>query len=93
MKRIIFSAILLALGSGVEAQNKKITRIARITIDSSQAGMYRELLKEQMETAVRLEPGVLHYTVYADKENPFKITIVEVYADSNAYIAQGNAPF
>jgi quinol monooxygenase YgiN len=87
MKKIIFAAMLLAINWSVLAQDKKVIRIARITIDSSQTDAYRELLKTQMEAAVRIEPGVLSYTVYEDKANPSKLTILEVYADSNAYLA------
>jgi quinol monooxygenase YgiN len=46
--------------------NKPVTRFARLTIDSSKVEVYKALLKEQMETAVRVEPGVISYTVYED---------------------------
>lgn len=92
MKRIIFTTLLIAGSYTVSAQDKKVIRIARISIDSSQATRYRKLLKEQMEAAIKLEPGVLSYTVYADKTDPCRITILEVYADSNAYLAHREAP-
>ncbi len=79
--------MILAASCTVSAQDKKVYRIARISIDSSTANEYRKLLKEQMETAVKVEPGVLSYTVYADKADPYRLTILEVYADSNAYLA------
>lgn len=87
MKKMFFAAVLLAINCSVLAQGKKEIRIARISIDSSQVEAYRKLLKEQMETAIRIEPGVLSYTVYADKEDASKLTILEVYADSIAYLA------
>ena len=34
---------------------------------------------------MRLEPGVLTLYATADKENPNKITILEIYADREAY--------
>jgi quinol monooxygenase YgiN len=44
-------------------------------------------LKEGIETAVRIEPGVQTlYAVY-DKEHPTHVTVFEVYADSAAYHA------
>jgi quinol monooxygenase YgiN len=73
-------------------EDKKVTRIARITVDSLQAADYRKLLKEQMDAAVRLEPGVISYSVYADKADPSKLTILEVYADSAAYLAHRETP-
>ena len=70
------------------AQEKKsITRIASITVDSVKLEAYRKLLKEQMEMAVRIEAGVISYSVYADKINPSKLTIIEVYASNEAYLA------
>lgn len=92
MKRIIFTTLLIASSYTVLAQDKKVIRIARISIDSSQATAYRQLLREQMEAAVKLEPGVLSYTVYADKTDPCRLTILEVYADSSAYLAHREAP-
>ena len=87
MKKLIFAALVLAFSSGLSAQDKKITRIARITIDSAQLNEYMKLLKVQMETAVHSEPGVLSYTVYSDKSDACKITLVEVYADNEAYLS------
>ncbi len=79
--------MLLATSCNIMAQDKKVTRIARITVDALQLADYRNLLKEQMETAVRAEPGVISYTVYTDKADPSKLTILEVYADNEAYLA------
>jgi len=46
---------------------------------------YNMALKEQMTTAVRVEPGVLTYYGVADKGEPSRITILEIYADTAAY--------
>lgn len=74
------------------AQEKKVTRIARVTVDSLQLQAYHALLKEQMKTAVEKEPGVISYAVYEDKTNPSHITIIEVYADNEAYMAHRETP-
>jgi|KBSMisStaDraftv2_1062788.scaffolds.fasta_scaffold08465_2 quinol monooxygenase YgiN len=84
MKKLIFIIFILMASINVSAQ---VTRIARVTIDSTKLQPYMALLKEQMETAVRAEPGVISYNVYAEKASPNKLTIVEVYADNNAYLA------
>ena len=84
MKKLIFLTFILMASINVSAQ---VTRIARVTIDSTKLQPYMALLKEQMETAVRAEPGVISYNVYAEKASPNKLTIVEVYADNNAYLA------
>ena len=91
MKNLFFTGILLMLGGRALAQDKHVTRIARLTIDAAHLSGYRALLKEQMETALRTEPGVLKYEVYADKADPSKLTILEVYADNDAYLAHREA--
>lgn len=62
-----------------------MVRIAKIQVDPDQLEKYNAALKEQMTTAVKLEPGVLSYHAVADKKNPASITILEVYADTAAY--------
>ena len=65
----------------------QIVRIAKIQVDPAQLEKYNAALKEQMTTAVRVEPGVLTYYAVADKTNPSHITILEIYADTAAYKA------
>ena len=60
-------------------------RIAKIKVDINQLEKYKVALKEQMNTAIKLEPGVLSYTVVADKKDLSLITIIEVYANLEAY--------
>jgi quinol monooxygenase YgiN len=60
-------------------------RIAKIKVDATQLEQYRSALREQMNAAIKLEPGVLSYTAIADKKDATSITILEVYADIEAY--------
>ena len=66
-------------------QNNQIVRLAKIKVDPSQLKKYNAALKEQMTTAIRVEPGVLTYYAVADKNAPSSITILEIYVDSAAY--------
>jgi quinol monooxygenase YgiN len=68
-------------------QDHRMIRIAKIRVDPAQLDSYKAALKEQMTTAVRIEPGVLTYYALADKTNPSHITILEIYADTAAYQA------
>lgn len=70
-----------------EAQDHRMVRLAKITVDPAQLEQYNAALKEQMSTAVKMEPGVLTYYAVADKSNPSHITILEIYADTAAYQA------
>jgi quinol monooxygenase YgiN len=67
------------------SEKVQMVRLAKIKVDPLQLNNYNRALKEQMTTAVRLEPGVLTYYAVADKNDPSQITILEIYADTNAY--------
>lgn len=62
-----------------------MVRISRITVDPAQLDNYNAYLKEEIEASVRLEPGVLTLYAVSEKEQPNKITILEIYADQAAY--------
>jgi quinol monooxygenase YgiN len=74
--------------STATAQDKKqIVRLAKLVIDSTQLENYKALLKEGVETAVSVEPGVLTLYAVFEKNNPTHVTILEIYADTAAYKA------
>ena len=90
MKRILLTTVFLSifnfLSLTATAQvDTKMYRIAKIKVDSNQLERYKVALNEQMNTAIELEPGVLSYTVVADKKDSSSITIFEVYASLEAY--------
>jgi len=78
--------LLISYSNTVKAQSEnQMVRLARIKVKPLQLQKYNSALKEQMTTAVRVEPGVLTYYAVADKNNPSNITILEIYADTTAY--------
>ena len=85
-------AFLLISGISFAQVAEPMYRLAKIKVDPAQLEMYTIALKEQMNTAIQLEPGVLSYTAVADKSNPNQITILEVYADSAAYLSHIQTP-
>jgi len=72
-------------------QNQKV-RLAKLVIDSTQLESYTAALKEEIEASLRLEPGVLTLYAVSEKNNPAHITILEIYADTNAYKAHLQTP-
>jgi quinol monooxygenase YgiN len=85
---LVIVMITTAFCDSVSAQDKKqIVRLAKLVIDSSQLESYKAILKEGIETAIRVEPGVLTLYAVSEKDNPTHITILEIYADSDAYKA------
>ena len=69
-----------------------IVRIAELDIDPAQLNSYRAMLTEEIESSVRLEPGVLSLNAVSIKGNPAQIRILEVYADQASYEAHLKAP-
>jgi quinol monooxygenase YgiN len=62
-----------------------IVRLAELEIDATQLENYKAALKEEIETSIRIEPGVLSLSAVAVKDNPAQIRILEVYANETAY--------
>lgn len=90
---VIASLILFLFETKVMAQeNTQMVRLAKIKVDPSQLEKYNAALKEQMTTAIRVEPGVLTYYAVADKNAPSNITILEIYADTAAYNSHITTP-
>ena len=89
MIRNAFYIILIAMTFTLSAaaQSQRIVRLAKIEVDPAQLEQYNAALKEQMTTAIKVEPGVLTYYAVADKADPSHITILEIYADTSAYQA------
>lgn len=85
--------LMFSLHTNVMAQqNNQMVRLAKIKVDPSKLAEYNTALKEQMATAVRLEPGVLTYYAVADKSDPTSITLLEIYADTAAYKSHLETP-
>ncbi|MDR3219978.1 MAG: carboxymuconolactone decarboxylase family protein [Dysgonamonadaceae bacterium] len=89
----------MGINTGItEAQIKEITalvkypvnktplvRLAKLRIDAAQLENYVVALREEIETSVRVEPGVLNLYAVSEKENPTHFTIMEIYAGEDAY--------
>ncbi len=94
IKTILVTAlfILLFSVSHASAQNTQVIRLAKLRIDSAQLESYKAALKEEIETSVRIEPGVLSLYAVSEKDNPTHITIFEIYANTDAYNAHRETP-
>ena len=69
-----------------------LVRLSKITVDPAQLDAYNAFLKEEIEASMRLEPGVLTLYATAEKDNPYKMTILEIYADRAAYESHLKTP-
>ena len=92
MRKNKWPLIFVLLLFSVATNGQRMVRIANLEVDSAQLESYKTLLKEEIETSVRVEPGVLTlYAVY-EKQRPTRVTILEIYADSPAYKAHIQTP-
>ena len=89
-------ATLLFVLSGAPAMSEEKSvqhiQIAEIVVDPAQLDRYKSAVAEQIETAIRLEPGVLALYSVSNKDDPTQVTVFEIYRDREAYLAHLQAP-
>lgn len=86
MKQLILTFLVSVIGITANAQdNKQMVRLAKLVIDSAQLDSYNAFLKEEIQTSIKLEPGVLTLYAVAESKKPTHITILEIYANDEAY--------
>ncbi len=69
-----------------------LVRIAELDIDPAQREAYKAALSEEIESSIRLEPGVVALYAVALRENPTQIRIFETYADRASYESHITTP-
>jgi quinol monooxygenase YgiN len=93
--RNIFTTFLLfflCCGNISAQDNNQMVRLAKLVIDSAQLDSCKALLKEEIETSVRVEPGALTLYALSKKDHPTHFTILEIYADTAACKAHLQTP-
>lgn len=75
----------LCCGAVAEEMQGQYVQVAEIEIDPAQLEDYRAAVREQIETAVRVEPGVLVLYAVSEKDNPTHVRVFEIYKDTDAY--------
>src|SRR5687767_7351549 len=86
--RVVGSSVLTLLLVGcaaVERPPMPFVRVAELEIDPTRLDDYTAAVREEIETSVRVEPGVLAIYAVAEKDNPSKLRFFEMYADEAAY--------
>jgi quinol monooxygenase YgiN len=83
---------LFLCGSALGEESGRVVRLAKLQIDPAHLESYKAALKKEIETSLRVEPGVLALNAVSEKNNPAHITILEIYADEAAYEAHLESP-
>jgi quinol monooxygenase YgiN len=80
IRRLFFLAaialmpLLIAYENAAAQDKSLVIRVAQLQIDPAQLENYKKILKEGIETAIRVEPGVLNLYAVSEKDNPAHIT-------------------
>lgn len=88
------ASFLLSAAPCVAADEAKamIVRIAELEIDPAQLAAYKLALEEEIETSIRVEPGVLALYAVSVKEHPEQIRLFEMYKDASSYASHLQSP-
>lgn len=92
---VVGTALLLVLSGAPTMSEEKAAQhiqIAEIVVDPARLDAYKAAVTEQIEAAIRLEPGVLALYSVSKKDDPSQITVFEIYRDREAYLAHLQAP-
>ena len=80
-------SLLSALPARPQDLPGRIVRLAELEIDPAQLDAYKAALREEIETSIRVEPGVLTLYAVSVKGQPNQIRLFETYASPSAYQA------
>ncbi len=64
-----------------------IVRLAKLEIDPNFLDEYKAAIEEHTQAALESEPGVLTLYAMTEKLHPNRVTVLEIYASSDAYQA------
>jgi quinol monooxygenase YgiN len=89
VRYVAAAVVVVVLGTmiavGGQTMKQPLVRIAELEIDAGQLQAYRDALKEEIATSIRVEPGVLKLYAVSMKDQPSQIRLLEVYRDQAAY--------
>ncbi len=89
---LLYTVTCAGQSARAQANEGQIARIAEIEIDPHQIEPYKAALREAIEAAIRLEPGVLALYAVSIREHPEQVRVFEVYASQAAYQAHLQTP-
>jgi quinol monooxygenase YgiN len=89
---LVMALLFWQRGTAAVVVGSPIVRIAELEIDPAQLDAYKLALKEEIETSIRVEPGVLMLYAVSLKEHPEQIRLFETYRDVAAYESHIQSP-
>jgi quinol monooxygenase YgiN len=80
----LLTSSMIGLAHAEESQAQYM-QLAEIEIDPAELENYKAAVKEQIEAAIRLEPGVLVLYSVSEQDRPTHVRVFEIYRDTAAY--------
>ena len=81
------SMLAAAMGTAVAQESGQYVQVAEIEVDAAQLDDYKAAVQEQIDAAIRKEPGVLVLCAVSEKDNPTRVKVFEIYRDRSVYEA------
>src|SRR6266404_9787236 len=89
IKQLLLTASVLAASipglAVADDMQRQYVQEAEIEIEPARLDDYKAAVTEQIETATRVEPGVLVLYAVSEKDNPTRVRVFEIYRDVDAY--------
>jgi quinol monooxygenase YgiN len=85
----VFGILVTAVAKPTE---QPLVRIAELEIDPVQVPAYRDALKKEIASSIRVEPGVLSLYAVSVKDQPSQVRIFETYKDQASYESHLQTP-
>jgi quinol monooxygenase YgiN len=93
---LVFAASLSLLLPSAHASAESIpgqfVLVVELEIDPSQLESFKSAIKENGETAVRVEPGCRGFNAVFEKDNPTRVRLFEIYENADAFKAHLETP-
>jgi len=70
-----------------EERQPRYVRIAELEVEAAQADAFAAAVREVGQASVRLEDGCLVLYAVAEKDDPSRVRVFEIYRDAAAYQA------
>ena len=80
----VLTAAVSGAAAGAGAQPLYVQE-AEIEIDPAQLESYKAAVAEHIETATRVEPGIIALYAVSENDNPTRVRVFEIYRDQDAY--------
>jgi quinol monooxygenase YgiN len=95
-KFLVIAASAIAFSVGLDARpeeaQRPYVRIAQLEVDPAQLESFGAAAREIGQISVRDEPGCLALYAVSGKDDPGRVTVFEIYRDSDAYKAHVQTP-